>query len=398
MEQVEIRGDPSIFEGAPFIGKYTRTSQTTWSLELSGKFSIYYFKPKQQWIVGTDESSGEGWMYAPANDTVLPTDVTLGDWFFHDPDDRKWKKGGGLHIVKLSVKRPRSVAAGSSDDYMSDAFLQAPASAMSSASQRENKGDGWTWSATKANKKAKNGAETGILSAPEQMRGEKLRDMMRRQLSDGLHTSIPKSNKGHRLLAKMGYKEGMGLGKDGHGRKAPVKVHLEQKRVGLGRHAEVEEMRSKRRRMQNVAASRKKNAFLHTARSRALMRKLEKDLGALRRICEDFDRKNNVESNSLWGTSEELYSSTGYESDDDKEAAPTLQDLEAPNLMKSGQPPPDSRKNPLLRSLGEDLRGNSSNGRLAKGSGRGMGVREEIDINDNPARGLFQKVIAFHPF
>ena len=39
-----------------------------------------------------------------------------------------------------------------------------------------------------------------------------------------VHRPISSENKGHRMLAKMGWKEGSGLGKDSAGRAEPVRT------------------------------------------------------------------------------------------------------------------------------------------------------------------------------
>ncbi|XP_076465196.1 uncharacterized protein LOC143296985 isoform X2 [Babylonia areolata] len=50
-----------------------------------------------------------------------------------------------------------------------------------------------------------------------------------------VHRPISSENKGHRMLAKMGWKEGSGLGKDSAGRAEPVTVELRaQQSAGLG--------------------------------------------------------------------------------------------------------------------------------------------------------------------
>eukprot|EP00466_Bigelowiella_natans_P021514 jgi/Bigna1/133515/aug1.21_g8223 len=443
--KLRLSGDPQIFEGAPFLGdyvwkgkevgytfetmnvprnemnkvlsNYSSSRQNLWELEGSGSFLVYFFQPKRQWIIGKQPNTGEGWIYAPVDDeaagtAISPTDVPRGEWFYHDPDDRQWKKGGGLHIYALDVlpikrtsnKRMRGEELKGTkevDDYMSEAFLhnleQRAEKESAVASTQQRKGEGWTWAA--------DGEQRASKLRRFAAKREKLKDMMKRQLNDG-------------------FKEGMKLGRNGRGLQAPVQVTLHENRVGLGRESEdAKDCGSKEGR--KLYAYRKKQA--------------EKDLGALRRICEDFDRKNDVEVNELWGASEEAHgsSSRGYESDDDKEPCPTLQDFEAPEIMKNKHVPEGSggHKNPLLRGVGEGSRegmtgghgsmslgssGNNSRGGgdyHADSSGRGgnsvagssssgvgggggsssrsstrlIGVREEIDINDNAARSLLQK-------
>eukprot|EP00741_Cyanophora_paradoxa_P009873 tig00001669_g9563.t1 len=51
------------------------------------------------------------------------------------------------------------------------------------------------------------------------------------------HVAIKADNVGYRLLQKMGWQEGMGLGGRGHGRVEPIKVELKEDRMCLGRAA-----------------------------------------------------------------------------------------------------------------------------------------------------------------
>ncbi|KAK9408476.1 angiogenic factor with G patch and FHA domains 1 [Crotalus adamanteus] len=49
-----------------------------------------------------------------------------------------------------------------------------------------------------------------------------------------IHVEISESNKGHKILEKMGWKKGEGLGKSGGGIKDPIKLQLHRKHAGLG--------------------------------------------------------------------------------------------------------------------------------------------------------------------
>uniref|UniRef100_A0A8D2NNA1 Angiogenic factor with G patch and FHA domains 1 n=1 Tax=Zosterops lateralis melanops TaxID=1220523 RepID=A0A8D2NNA1_ZOSLA len=62
--------------------------------------------------------------------------------------------------------------------------------------------------------------------------------------SASVHVEISDSNKGHKMLEKMGWKKGEGLGKDGGGMKDPIQLELHQKHAGLGarRPASIEDI------------------------------------------------------------------------------------------------------------------------------------------------------------
>ncbi|XP_065513826.1 angiogenic factor with G patch and FHA domains 1 [Caloenas nicobarica] len=49
-----------------------------------------------------------------------------------------------------------------------------------------------------------------------------------------VHIEISNSNKGHKMLEKMGWKKGEGLGKDGSGMKDPIHLQLHRMHAGLG--------------------------------------------------------------------------------------------------------------------------------------------------------------------
>nr|XP_025962470.1 angiogenic factor with G patch and FHA domains 1 [Dromaius novaehollandiae] len=59
-----------------------------------------------------------------------------------------------------------------------------------------------------------------------------------------VHIEISNSNKGHKMLEKMGWKKGEGLGKDGGGMKDPIHLQLHKMHAGLGtsRPASIEDV------------------------------------------------------------------------------------------------------------------------------------------------------------
>ena len=75
---------------------------------------------------------------------------------------------------------------------------------------------------------------------PEKMRGtlkefvKPLKEKMSEALESGLHNPLGESNVGFKLLAKMGFKQGTGLGKEQQGTAAPVEVLVKAGRRGLG--------------------------------------------------------------------------------------------------------------------------------------------------------------------
>ncbi|KAH7664843.1 G-patch domain-containing protein, partial [Aphelenchoides avenae] len=53
---------------------------------------------------------------------------------------------------------------------------------------------------------------------------------------------IPQSNRGYRLLKESGWAEHRGLGKEGEGRKHPIKTSLKRDRTGLGLEKSVQKV------------------------------------------------------------------------------------------------------------------------------------------------------------
>jgi len=100
----EVVGDAELFDGAPFMGVYVDQGGQLAVKEDTQDMFIYYSQEKQQWIVGNDPTSGEGWIYCacPAPEPDL---VDL-DWNYWDPPSNSWQTGGNLRIVRISGPPP----------------------------------------------------------------------------------------------------------------------------------------------------------------------------------------------------------------------------------------------------------------------------------------------------
>ena len=64
---------------------------------------------------------------------------------------------------------------------------------------------------------------------------------------ESLKVPIPESNVGYKLLQKMGFTPGTGLGKDSKGRVDPVPISLKADKMGLGKDTELKAKREEKR-------------------------------------------------------------------------------------------------------------------------------------------------------
>ncbi|CAG8454669.1 10807_t:CDS:2 [Paraglomus brasilianum] len=134
-----------------------------------------------------------------------------------------------------------------------------------------------------------------------------LREREKESREQGLSQRIDteeNASPGLMLLRRMGYKEGMALGRSAGGRIDPVPVEIRQGRSGLGLGTEIRERESE----EVERAVKKARIEDEEYRSRIREGRLEKrafaQLESAKRICEDLDVKIGVEKNPLWWTPE----------------------------------------------------------------------------------------------
>ncbi|XP_054263816.1 G patch domain-containing protein 11-like [Macrosteles quadrilineatus] len=187
---------------------------------------------------------------------------------------------------------------GSSDeevDYMSDAFLQ-------SICGKEDIRPGLIKSHAQkyAHKREANKSEC---DEKNRIRNPSLKEKESSHRESGLSKPIDPENKGFKMLQKLGFKPGSGLGKSGEGRVEPVSVEVKADRQGLGRKSSLEEIA--RLRAKYRAEAKEKLLNINDYRSRkaeeAAERKASLDLFKSQRVCWELDTKESIEEPAeLW--------------------------------------------------------------------------------------------------
>ncbi|XP_028398754.1 G patch domain-containing protein 11-like [Dendronephthya gigantea] len=201
------------------------------------------------------------------------------------------------------------MAAKEEDDYMSDAFLLGledtrPGLAFGVAAREYKK------EAKRKQKDAQN--KTKPLKERESERREK-----------ALSNAIDSSNKGFALLAKMGYKEGKGLGKQGEGRKEPIPLSIKEGRGGLGQESEMKRKQELQEKCLKVARDKRikleakqREDFREKQKEIFSNKLVEKDLFQSQKACEQLDKAENMSCKEVWFWPERLNENEDDENDE----------------------------------------------------------------------------------
>lgn len=188
------------------------------------------------------------------------------------------------------------------DDYMGDLSRFLPANAALLAPPTE---------ATPQPPRSKKPSERRRMDKDRKQREEDERTMA------GMGSAIPQSNVGFKLLQRMGYKPGGGLGRGGEGRAVPVVVEIRRTRAGLG--SEDPEAARERRERETGERKRRREEEL-----RAEFGCRQRSQWRVRRVVSDFRKaqaalaqlENRVEVEVVDGEGEEKGGNGG---DDEEE-------------------------------------------------------------------------------
>ncbi|KAF2846841.1 G-patch-domain-containing protein [Plenodomus tracheiphilus IPT5] len=158
------------------------------------------------------------------------------------------------------------------DDYMNMVFEDAPKgpkyeTALQRAARKRKEGE------AKARQKTKAEREEEAEAAREA----------------ALATALPETNKGFKMMAKFGFKQGDALGKSEDARKDPIRVNVKDDRGGIGLESE----RKRKFREQFEEAERlvkrskeEEGDYLEMRRQEQMEKKLERDLDSAQRTAE----------------------------------------------------------------------------------------------------------------
>eukprot|EP00041_Stephanoeca_diplocostata_P013800 m.244384 g.244384 ORF g.244384 m.244384 type:complete len:342 (-) comp19471_c0_seq6:586-1611(-) len=189
---------------------------------------------------------------------------------------------------------------GDDDDYMSDKFL----SSLDPKTTKVRHVDP-RWETPAWKRKAKLQEKIAANEKRQRLEAERVNEHEARNI--GLATPISSDNKGFKMLAKMGYAKGQGLGKNGAGRSEPVGVDVKSGRHGLGREsllAKQKEVRAAaidaRRRLREKRSGRMQESFREQMRMKYENKQAERDLPPAQRACEELDTARGITDSILW--------------------------------------------------------------------------------------------------
>ncbi|KAJ4296285.1 hypothetical protein N0V90_006330 [Kalmusia sp. IMI 367209] len=169
------------------------------------------------------------------------------------------------------------------DDYMTMTFDDAPKNlvhetSLQRAARKRKEGE------ARARQKSKAEREAEALATREA----------------SLATALPETNKGFKMMAKFGFRQGDALGKSENARKEPIQVNVKEDRVGIGLESE------KKRKLREMweeadrAAKRSKEEegdYLEDRKKQQKEKKIERDLDSAQRTAERLSEQEAEETN-----------------------------------------------------------------------------------------------------
>ena len=125
-------------------------------------------------------------------------------------------------------------------------------------------------------------------------------------LVQGLQRPIPSSSFGMKMLQRMGFKPGDGLGKNGEGIKEPVEIKLKYDKVGIGHEMEVQRQKKEEEEERKIRALReelsfnmRKQQYDRYVRGKMERKNIMRDLRQAQEAIEMLDEQNEKPRNPL---------------------------------------------------------------------------------------------------
>jgi len=120
-------------------------------------------------------------------------------------------------------------------------------------------------------------------------------------IEDGLSKAIPEDNIGYKLLQKMGFQDGSGLGKNSQGTSEPLPLFIKRGRYGLGEKREREDMDKierivKKPRIEKIMVSEYKS---RVNKKFSTKKSIERIRDIVSKVCPNLDETYDIKENEL---------------------------------------------------------------------------------------------------
>lgn len=151
----------------------------------------------------------------------------------------------------------------------------------------------------------------------------------------GLSSALDSSNKGFAMLQKMGFKQGMGLGKEGTGRAEPIPLTIKADRGGLGREMLLKRQREVKEALKHEMAKKRmkteekqRDSFRRHMSGKFAERQTSSDLYKSQKACEQLDKSKDLPCVEKWFWPEEKTKEDDDEEEDKEEEDDEEEELE----------------------------------------------------------------------
>ncbi|RZF39930.1 hypothetical protein LSTR_LSTR002333 [Laodelphax striatellus] len=131
---------------------------------------------------------------------------------------------------------------------------------------------------------------------------KKLRVVEQELREDGLSQPISEDNKGFKMLQKLGFKPGSGLGKSQEGCKEPIPINVKSDRQGLGRVQAIKEVMEKKAAIMKERQNKSQNfsEYRSMLAEEAAARRAEIEFRKSQKVCQQLDTELGFEPYEYW--------------------------------------------------------------------------------------------------